>query len=177
MSSPSGGQKKLKGVPAGEKRRIFVSHRHEEAALGKALRDGLEDACSGRIAVFVSSDPRVNPGGEPWLPRIGRELKDTQILLPLISPYSLGEPWLWLELGAAWALRLAVFPLCHSGQKLASLPRPLQDFGGTDLLEHDDAIDRLFGVVEREGELQIPTKWPRKEFLADLRRAAASLET
>jgi hypothetical protein len=33
----------------------------------------LEDAFSRRVAVFVSSDPRDNPGGERWLDRLEPE--------------------------------------------------------------------------------------------------------
>jgi len=53
--------------------KVFVSHIAEEAELGKAVKDGLEDAFSRRIQVFVSSDPRDNPGGERWLERLERE--------------------------------------------------------------------------------------------------------
>lgn len=41
--------------------KIFFSHIHEEAALGKIVKDGLEDAFAKQVAVFVSSDRRDNP--------------------------------------------------------------------------------------------------------------------
>jgi hypothetical protein len=44
--------------------KIFVSHIHEEAALASVIKEGLEDAFAGRVAVFVSSDKRDNPGGD-----------------------------------------------------------------------------------------------------------------
>src|SRR5437660_112961 len=91
--------------------RIFVSHIHEEAALGTVVKNGLEDAFSHRIEVFVSSDPRDNPGGDPWLEKIKGELKDPQarMLISLVSPTSVREPWISVELGAAWILDRAVF--------------------------------------------------------------------
>jgi len=156
------------------KSRIFVSHIAEEAKLGKAVKDGLEDAFSRRIEVFVSSDPRDNPGGERWLERLERELKDprTRMLISLVSPQSVREPWISIELGAAWIRTLAVFPLCHSGQDLGTLPRPLGDFGGADLDHQDDAVERLLGAVEKAVNLDAPKRWARAEFLADLRKAA-----
>jgi len=157
--------------------KVFVSHIHEEAALGKVVKDGLEDAFASRVAVFVSSDPRDNPGGERWLDRLERELKDPQIrmLISLVSPQSVREPWISIELGAAWIRQLAVFPLCHSGQELGALPRPLGDFGGADLDHQKDSAERLLGAVEKSVKLEVPKKWARAEFLADMRKAAQGL--
>src|SRR6266699_1843908 len=122
--------------------KIFVSHIHEEAALASAVKEGLEDAFAGRVAVFVSSDKRDNPGGDEWSEKVRRELQDprTCMLISLISPTSVKRPWISIELGAAWARNLALFPLCHSGSSPGTLPRPLGDFGGA-ALESDEAAD------------------------------------
>lgn len=53
--------------------KIFVPHIHEESALGKVVKDWLEDSFPGRVAVFVSSDGRDNPSGERWLEKIERD--------------------------------------------------------------------------------------------------------
>jgi len=152
--------------------KIFVSHISEEAGLGIVVKDGLEDAFSGQVAAFVSSDKRDNPGGDRCLERIERELKDpqTRMLVSLVSPLSLQQPWISIELGAAWILGHAVFPLCHSGQELGSLPRPMQDFGGADL-ESDQTAERLIRAVEQATSLQVPKRWPIAAFLAEMRRA------
>lgn len=153
--------------------KIFVSHVAEEAALGKVVKDGLEDAFLGRVAVFVSSDPRDNPGGDDWLQKIKQELKDSQacMLISLVSPTSVREPWISIELGAAWILERGVFPVCHSGQTFETLPRPLQDFGGADLSD-EDAAKRLVMAVEKATGLLAPKGWSRADFLAALRTAA-----
>jgi hypothetical protein len=156
--------------------RVFVSHIHEEAALGQVVKDELQDAFAQRIAVFVSSDRRDNPGGERWLQKLERELKhpQTRMLISLVSPASVSEPWISIELGAAWILGHAVFPLCHTGQELSNLPRLLGDFGGADLAR-DDASERIIGAVEKAVHLEIPKKWARKEFLESMRMAAGQV--
>jgi hypothetical protein len=156
--------------------KLFVSHIAEEAALGIVVKDGLEDAFSQRIEVFVSSDPRDNPGGDNWLDRIKRELKDPEamMLISLVSPMSVREPWISIELGATWILDRAVFPLCFGGQRLEELPRPLQDFGGADLVR-DDAAKRLMGAVEKATGLKAPTRWDLDAFLADMRQTVKDL--
>jgi hypothetical protein len=156
--------------------KIFVSHIHEEAALGAVVKDGLEDAFPGRIATFVSSDKRDNPGGDRWLDKIEQELKDSRtcMLVSLVSLQSVREPWISIELGAAWIQGHAVFPLCHSGQLLGALPRPMQDFGGADLAV-DDAAERLIKTVEKTTGLKTPTRWPTARFLEDMREAVHRL--
>lgn len=93
------------------------------------------------------------------------------MLVSLVSPQSVREPWISIELGAAWILGRAVFPLCHSGQEPGALPRPLGDFGGADLA-HDEAADRLIGAVQHAVGLTVPARWPRADFLAEMRHAA-----
>jgi hypothetical protein len=154
--------------------KIFISHMHEEAALADAVMRGLEDAFKGRLTAFVSSHIRDNPGGDEWLAKIKRELLDPNLtmLVALLSPEALAQPWISIELGAVWIQNKSVFPLCHSGQTLGALPRPMQDFGGADLTT-EDAAARLIAAIERATGCDVPEQWPRKAFLGDLRKAAA----
>lgn len=155
------------------KLKIFVSHIHEEAPLASAVKEGLEDAFAGHVAVFVSSDKRDNPGGDEWSEKVRRELQDaeTRMLISLISPTSVKRPWISIELGAAWARSLALFPLCHSGSAPDTLARPLGDFGGA-ALESDEAADRLISAAEKATGHAVSRRWPRAAFLAELRAAA-----
>jgi hypothetical protein len=157
----------------------FVSHIHEEAPLAVAIKDGLEDAFGSRVIVFVSSDPRDNPGGDKWLDKIQREIKDpqTRLVISVISPISLHRLWVLVELGAAWARDINVFPLCHSGITPADLPRPLQDFGGA-TVERGDAAVRLLGAAEQAVGLSVrSTTWPRDLFLAEMQDAVTKIST
>jgi len=93
------------------------------------------------------------------------------MFVSLVSLQSVREPWISIELGAAWIQGHAVFPLCHSGQQLGTLPRPMQDFGGADLAV-DDAAERLIKTVEKTTGLKAPIRWPTAEFLEDMREVA-----
>jgi hypothetical protein len=158
--------------------RIFVSHIHEEAELAAAVKNGVEDAFRGHLRVFVSSDIRDNPGGKEWAAKLKSELKDPRLrlLVTLASQRSVVEPWISTEMGAAWILGRDIFPLCHSGLQPGALPRPMSDFGGTDL-GADDSASRLIRAVEEATGLLASQWWPRERFLAELRRAAHQVVT
>jgi hypothetical protein len=173
------GKKAGTDVMSSSQAKVFISHIAEESGLATVVKDGIEDAFGGRVDAFASSDRRDNPGGDKWLDRLERELRDpkTKMLVALISPASFTQPWISIELGAAWILHHAVFPLCHSGQKIEQLPRPMQDFGGADLAS-DDSADRLIGALEKATGLRVPSRWPKKQFLSEMRTAvAASVRT
>jgi hypothetical protein len=159
-----------------DKPKIFVSHIHEESVLAAVIKNELEDAFAERIAVFVSSNPNDNPGGGNWLDRIAGELRDPQtcMLIALVSPIPIREPWISLELGAAWILKRTVFPMCHSGQELGQLPRPLGDFVGADL-KHDNAATILIGAAETATGYKAPKGWSRDRLLAEMRQATTKL--
>lgn len=156
--------------------RVFVSHVHAEAAIAAVLKDWLEDAFRGRIAVFVSSDIKENPGGREWMARVKAELTNPQmrILLSLLSLQAVASPWVSVELGAAWVLDRGLFPLCHSGQLIDNLPRPIKDFGGANL-DDEDAAKRLVGAVAQATSLRAPERWDFDGFLKALRDNATRL--
>ena len=116
-----------------EKPRLFLSHIHEEAALARVLQKWTEDSFPGQCAVFVSSDDKSIKKGSKWLDEIGNALKEARALVVLCSPNSLQRPWINFETGFGYARELPVFPVCHSGQRLGELPRPLGDFIGFEI--------------------------------------------
>lgn len=91
------------------------------------MKTWIEDAFSGQLDVFLSSDPKDLASGQKWLDDIHSRLRasDFKIMVSLISSRSMSRPWISIELGAAWVLDRMVIPFCHSGTGKDSLPRPL----------------------------------------------------
>jgi hypothetical protein len=151
---------------------VFISHIHEEAELGAAVKTIIEDVFGSHgVHAFLSSDMDDLPPGRKWLDEIARQLEEASIIVSLISPTSLKRPWVNIELGAGWIKGLRVIPLCHSGQRVNDLPRPFQDFGGVGL-DQGDAIQRLLaGIADRFG-IAHPTRLAFVEMLQELRDVA-----
>ncbi len=80
------------------------------------------------LDIFVSSDLSTIKAGENWLDEVSDSLKSTQLLIVLVSPESLGRPWINFEAGAGWIREIPVIPVCHSGLTLIDLPIPLNLF-------------------------------------------------
>jgi hypothetical protein len=153
---------------------VFVSHIHEEAALGSAVKKLIEDVFErDGVQAFLSSDLRDLPAGRKWLEEIGGQLGQCRVVVSLLSPASLVRPWVNIELGAGWIKGLRVIPLSHSGLLVSVLPRPFGDFNGVGL-DQNDAAQRLLGGIADGLGLSPPSQ--RLDFAAMLKelRAAAS---
>jgi len=130
----------------GDTPKVFLSHIHEEAPLALVLNDWIEKAFPDQINVFVSSDEKDIPAGEKWLDKIDGALGESQAFIILCSPYSISRPWINFETGCAWVKKVPVIAICHSGQSISSLPRPLSDF--QDLAIGDrEFIDKLLSSL------------------------------
>jgi hypothetical protein len=157
-------------------KQVFISHIHEEAALGDVVKAIIEDVfASHRVRAFLSSDMRDIPAGRKWLTEITEQLDQARVIVSLISPTSLRRSWVNIELGAAWIKGLRVIPLCHSGQSFSSLPRPFGDFNGVGLDQNDAPQRLLTGIADGLG-LPLPKRLALSEMLRELRGAADGIE-
>lgn len=153
-------------------RRVFISHIHEESALGGAVKAVIEDVFRGHgVTAFLSSDQDDLPAGRKWMDVISAALDEAQVVVSLLSPHALGRPWVNIELGAGWIKGRHIIPLCHSGLALSSLPRPFGDFNGVSL-DQDGAADRLLSGVADGLRLERPRRLAFAEILNELRAAA-----
>ncbi len=64
-----------------EKPIIFISHTAEEKNVAIKLKDIIVSRYVGAVNVFVSSDPRSIKGGERWLDKVEKALKNCNLEL------------------------------------------------------------------------------------------------
>jgi len=134
---------------------IFLSHAHQDASIAVALQQVIETAFAGRISVFCSSDEnRSIQLGDPLTQRIVEAVRRCSAALILISPDSVGRPWINIETGAAWVNEKVIIPCCVCGFGPGDLPSPLQQFKAATLrgtkADMVQLLDRLGLLVDAQ---------------------------
>lgn len=151
---------------------VFISHIHEERALGEVVKSWIEDSFTGHeVRAFLSSDRRDLPAGKRWRDVVEPELEGATVVVGLLSPTSLPRSWVNIEIGAAWILKKSVIPLCHSGLVVGQLPPPFGDFQGVGL-DQADAAERLLEGVAAGVGLRLPKRLHHAQCLAEMKAAA-----
>ncbi|MEP7009112.1 MAG: toll/interleukin-1 receptor domain-containing protein [Acidobacteriota bacterium] len=83
---------------------VFISHDSRDADLAEAFDHLLTDASGGVIQTFRSSDQSGRAGidyGENWFSKITKTLSDATDVVALLTPNSIGRPWILFEAGFA----------------------------------------------------------------------------
>jgi hypothetical protein len=79
---------------------VFLSHATADKWLAKVICDKIE----GTGASTFRDDRDIN-GGDDIPEEIRREIKQSQEMIVLLTPESVGREWVLLEVGAAWGWR------------------------------------------------------------------------
>lgn len=83
---------------------IFISHDTRDADLAEAFSKLLGSVSAGVLKSFRSSDKRGNQGieyGVEWFPEIMKKLELASDVVCLLTPNSIGRPWILYEAGVA----------------------------------------------------------------------------
>ncbi|MFL6202058.1 MAG: toll/interleukin-1 receptor domain-containing protein [Thermoanaerobaculia bacterium] len=83
---------------------VFISHDSRDADLAEAFDHLLTDASGGVVQTFRSSDQSGRAGidyGENWFSKITTTLSDATDVVALLTPNSVGRPWILFEAGFA----------------------------------------------------------------------------
>jgi hypothetical protein len=135
-----------------------MSFIHEEESAARALSFFIRHIFGHSIDTFMSSDKNAIFAGEDWMKRIFEELKTTKILVSILSPTSMGRPWINFEAGAAWMGNAVVIPVCIGGLTIASLPKP---YSSLQAIEFDTTEGAYYLVASIAHHLGIePPKRP-----------------
>lgn len=156
--------------------KLFISHINEESSIASVLKEWIESSFVGKCDVFVSSDKDDIPAGSKWLEEIDKALGEAVALIVLCSPNSLARPWINFETGCGWIKSVPIIPVCHSGQKKATLPAPISMFQALELDDEQFVGNLLSSLAKHLGFSKIPRidqNAMRQEMLAAVTAAKA----
>jgi TIR domain len=117
---------------------VFISFVHEEEEVAKAVQKFIGKVLQGKTQVFMSADTTQIHAGELWLERIAEELKKSKVVILMLSPLSVGRPWVNFEAGGAFLTDKRIIPVCFDGLTQGNLPKPYSNFQAVGLETDDD---------------------------------------
>ena len=109
--------------------KIFLSHAHDDKLLARAIHDLMSELFESSIEIQYSSDGI--DVGTPWLEWIRKTIAKCDLTLVMLTPSSVGKPWLLWESGAAAGVGLgtgetaSVAPILFR-LDMDAIPGPLQ---------------------------------------------------
>jgi TIR domain len=135
--------------------RIFISHRHKDEKIVRALVDFLGSAFDLKQEDIrcTSVHPYKLPPGAKTSERLKDELNNAEVVLGVISPDVDESQYVLFELGASWGLDVDTFPLLTAGAAAKDVPGPLGERHCISLAKQEDCwqlIDELKKVTSLE---------------------------
>ena len=149
--------------------KLFISFIHEEQTWARNLQVFISTVL--REQPFLSSDQTIIFAGEDWLQRVIEELKDCKVLISMLSPRSIGRPWINFEAGAAWIdSTRRVVPVCFDGLTVDNLPKPYSNLQAVDLETYQGSYYLVSSIAHH---LELPQ--PERPVFPPYSAAAAGL--
>jgi hypothetical protein len=138
--------------------RVFISHRHREEEVVRALISVLEYyfMIGSKDIRCTSVDPYKLSPGDKTSDRLRSDIKAAEVVLGIISPESQDSKYVLAELGAAWGCEVPTFPLLIRGATYADVPSPLDErncldlSSGASIIQCIQAIGRVTSLERRE---------------------------
>ena len=127
-------------------RSVFVSHSHADRKLASGLQLLIEEAYSGIVTPFVSSDPGPTGGimpGDEWFVRIGMALRDAEAVWVIATPTAISRPWVYWEAGIGRALCPGGVIVIRVSLSPEEIPSPLSAFQSYDGGDDQDVASLL----------------------------------
>jgi hypothetical protein len=140
--------------------RVFISHRHKDQEVVKALVALIETYFVIRRSDIrcTSVHPyRLSPG-DRTSEKLKSEIKAAEVVLGILSPDTQESSYVLAELGAAWGCDVPTFPLLVRGATYAHVPSPLDERSCLDLsvtancIQCVDAMSRVASLEQRAEE-------------------------
>jgi hypothetical protein len=149
-----------------EKIHVFISHLTEEKETALCLKQFLRESLGWGLHIFVSSDYESIGGGDIWFTTIVDALKASPVVIVLLSPASVGRPWINFEAGVGIGVGSVVIPAVVHGLERNDVGHPLSSLQIRSL-EDDENVRALVKDVGR-GLGMNPRISHMERFLSDI---------
>jgi hypothetical protein len=136
---------------------IFISHDPDDETIAQALKDFLAE-------VFLNSEVFVPgrdlTGGQVWIKEMREKLKNSAVIVAVITPYSINSHWVLFEAGSGF-IDGKTIPLCADAIMLQDLQPPLSFLH--DRIFSADGLKQLVNDIAQTADVCPPTDHPGLE--------------
>jgi hypothetical protein len=132
---------------------IFISYWAGEQEVADSLHRFLAASIPGKTTIFMADSGTIR-AGDNWLDIIKRELKESKVVLSILSNDSVKRPWINFEAGAAWIDKILI-PLCFGTLEKGMMPAPYNQLQALQLREPLD-VHRLVKDLYHHLNLEKP---------------------
>ncbi|MBL8348964.1 MAG: toll/interleukin-1 receptor domain-containing protein [Burkholderiaceae bacterium] len=153
--------------------KIFISHRHKDEDIVRALLDCLERhfEIQRQDIRCTSVRPYRLPVGENTADRLRAEITDAEVVLGILTTDTLASSYVAFELGSAWGQRVWTCPLLAGGADQSHIPDPIRGTSPLFLSKEGDC-HQLLGDLEGFTSLARRSDLDRRELDDRVRRLA-----
>lgn len=131
---------------------LFISHASVDSPVAEYLEAEVRRAIPG-VEVFRTTRVGQIRAGTEWAEVVKRNLREASLFLVLLTPASVGRPWVLFEAGAAWMPRKPLVPVLAGGLRQQDVPEPLNTL---QLLSIEDATHAAEAFRALGGTLREP---------------------
>lgn len=131
---------------------VFISHITEEKETALCLKEYLRETLGWGIKVFVSSDYESISGGAMWFKTIVDAIKDSLVEIVLLSPASVGRPWINFEAGVGFGKGLQVIHVVVHGLGRSEVGHPLSSLQIRSVEDEENVRALLLDVGKAIGQ-------------------------
>lgn len=153
---------------------IFISYSTANKDLAESMVELFQSGMGiGRERIFCTAISSALPTGRDFLARIRNEIKESDIVVAIITPEYLKSPFCMMELGAAWIISAGLYPILADGVNYEDLDNtPLKSIQLRKCEKAEDwfaVYDEFLaeGIVKRPETSRISKKIP--EFIDSIK--------
>lgn len=130
--------------------RLFISHRHSDAAVAQSLVKVLEAAFDIEPTDLrcTSVHPYRLRAGDRTGDRLRAEIRRAEAVLGILTPDTKASSYVLFELGASWGRGGVTFPLLAMGATSADVPAPIGDLHTLSLYDEAECHQLVDDLVD-----------------------------
>jgi hypoxanthine phosphoribosyltransferase len=124
---------------------VFLSYSHLDSNIALELREKF--LASGLTCFLAEKSLDV---GNQWIDQVREAIRESETILILITPRSVGSKWVYMEVGAAWMESKKIIPLTQFVD-VSDLPDLIKNLQARSIETEREKLNLVYELIGRKG--------------------------